>query len=249
MKKMKKLFSLLILLVAFVLVTTITIAAKPTTSGKGIGTEKSKNNCTKIQDGVLTYSAGHYLGGQPLQIGYDAYGYNYQGHMFKGSYINAYLGGAGFPPYEGSDESYLAENPSVVNHWAWPYRTIQLIMKWNDAWMANTDCDNDGKLDRHYGYESYIGSGAWETNHMFDEYVQDNTVCKWNDFVKIVAVPADAYISGGIWYTADGLEIGPAIWGEFAIIQEVYNDPCEGYHGLLYSGETPDGFGYYMPKP
>ena len=68
---------------------------------------------TTIKDGTLTYSAGHYLAGQPLKTGYDVFGYNYQVHMFNGSYANVYLGGAGFPPYEGDDESYLAENPGA----------------------------------------------------------------------------------------------------------------------------------------
>ena len=113
-----------------------------------------KDDCTTIQEGVLTYSAGHYLEGEPLVVGFDPYGYNYQGHMFKGSYANAYLGGAGYPPYEGDDEAYLAENPGAETHWTWPYRNTQLLMKWNDAWLSNKDCDGDGKLDRHYGYPS-----------------------------------------------------------------------------------------------
>ena len=48
--------------------------------------------------------------------------------------------------------------------------------------------------------------------------------CIWNYFVKIVAVPSDAENIGGMWYTAEGIEIGPVIWGSFAIIQEVVND-------------------------
>jgi len=77
-----------------------------------------KDNGTTIQDGVLTYSAGHYLAGEPLMIGYDPWGYNYQAHMFKGFYANVYLGGAGFPAYEGNTEAYLAENPGAASHWA-----------------------------------------------------------------------------------------------------------------------------------
>jgi hypothetical protein len=121
------------------------------------------------------------------------------------------------------------------------------MMKWNDAWLSNKDCDGDGLLDRHYGYPSYIGSGAWLTNHMAGEYEAEGQTCKWNYFVKIVAAPADAYKSVGIWYTADGVEIGPVIWGEFAIIQEVSNDPCMGDHGILYNSEAPTGFGFYQP--
>ena len=185
----------------------------------------AKDKCTTIQDGTLEYSAGHYLEGEPLTVGYDVFGYNYQAHMFKGYYANAYLGRDGFPPYEGDDAAYLAENPTAVNHWAWPSRDTKLTMKWNDAWLSNKDCDGDGSLDRHHGYDSYIGSGAWLTNHMWG--VDEGNV-PWTYFVKIVAVPADAYFvkvsedpEVKIWYTADGIEIGPDIWGAFAIVQEV----------------------------
>ena len=125
------------------------------------------NGGVKIQDGTLLYSAGHYLAGQPLRVGYDPFGYNYQASMFKGSYYNSYAGGAGYPPYEGDDVAYLAENPGAATHWAWPYRDVKLLMQWNDAWISNMDRGDDaggtvpdGKLDRHYGYPTYIGSGA-----------------------------------------------------------------------------------------
>lgn len=172
--------------------------------------------CTTIQDGVLTYSAGHYLAGEPLMVGYDPYGYNYQAHLFNGYYPNVYLGGEGFPPYEGDTEAYLAANPGAESKWYW-YPDVQLQMKWNDAWLSNKDCDGDGKLDRHYGHDSYIGSGAWETNHQSGGKGKDH----WVYFVKIVAVPGDAYEDSGIWYAADGTEIGPSIWGSFAVIQRV----------------------------
>ncbi len=203
-----------------------------------------KPDCVTIQDGTLTYSAGHYLAGHPLTTGYDIFGYNYQAHMFKGSYANAYLGHDGFPPYEGDTDTYLAANPGAASKWYWPYRDVQLTMKWNDAWLSNKDCDGDGALDRHYGYDSYIGSGAWETNHMWGVNDDGST---WNDFVKIVAVPADAVLNSGVWYTADGTEIGESLWGEFAVILEVYNDPSTGDHGVFTNPPAPAGFGFYAP--
>jgi len=210
--------------------------------------QKGKNapSCDTIQSGEILYSATHYLAGQPLTTGYDPFGYNYQAHMFNGSYFNAYAGGAGFPPYEGDDVAYLAANPTAANHWAWPYRNDDVSMKWNDAWLSNMDCDDDGKLDRHPGFASYIGSGAWETNHQSGTYVDDNgKECHWTYFVKIVAVPADASLVNGTWYNANGTEIGPDIWGEFAIIQEVSNDTCAGIHGLQYRSPAAPGFGIY----
>jgi hypothetical protein len=228
----KTLFALLLVVILSVLVVTPAMAK-----------DGQKNSGVTIQDGILTYAAEHYLTGQPLKVGYDIFGYNYQAYMYKGSYANIYLGAAGFPPYEGDTEAYLTENPGAASHWAWPYRDVNVSMKWNDAWLSNMDRDGDGKLDRHYGYPSYIGSGAWETNHQSGEY----DGYKWNYFCKIVAAPANAVKSGGIWYTADGTEIGPAIWGEFATIQEVNNDQGTGDHGIAYNGPAPSGFGYYAP--
>ena len=37
-------------------------------------------------------------------------------------------------------------------------------------------------------------------------------------FTKIVAAPAGATAADGVWYAADGTEIGPVIWGAFATI-------------------------------
>jgi len=204
----------------------------------------AKPSINTITNGDILYSAGHYLAGEPIPTGFDPYGYNYQGHLFPGSYFNVYAGGAGFPPYDGDTETYLEENPTAANHWAWPYRDETLIMKWNDAWLSNKDRDGDGKLDRHFGYSSYIGSGAWETNHQFGT---NDDGSKWNYFCKIVAVPADATKDGDNWYNSDGNLIGYDIWGEFAVIQEVYNDPSYGYNGLLYLSEVSAGLGTYKP--
>lgn len=182
----------------------------------------AKQGVTTIQDGTLLTSDG-----AVITVGYDQWGYNYQGHMFRGGYCDAYRDAA----------------------WCQPYKDDYLLMKWNDAWLSNVDADGDDKLDRHHGFPSYIGSGAWLTNHMAGSYEDDGSTCKWAYFVKIVAAPADATMSAGIWYGADGTEIGPAIWGEFAIIQEVYNDPCAGAHGISYLSPTNAGFGSYGPKP
>lgn len=200
------------------------------------------DGCPTILGGTILYSPSHFLAGEPLTVGYDIFGYNYQAHLFNGTYANVYLGSAGLPPYTGDTDAYLLENPGAAGHWAWPYRDVELSMKWNDAWIANTDCDDDGKLDRHYGFPSYIGSGAWETNHMSGDSL---TASAWTDFVKIVAVPADAVKIDSIWFTADGVEIGPDIWGQFAIIQEVLNDPDSGTHGAQYISPAASGFGYY----
>jgi len=165
--------------------------------------------CTTIQDGTLLTSDG-----RTIVTGYDEWGYNYQAHIFNGKYCDAY------------------RDASWCQGWA----DDDLEMKWNDAWLSNKDCDGDNLLDRHYGFDSYIGSGAWLTNHQKGIYLDANgKKQRWSYFVKIVAIPAD------------GTEIGPVIWGEFAIIQEVYNDTGTGEHGILYLSPYGAGFGRFSP--
>lgn len=178
----------------------------------------SKKGCAAIPDGTIKTSDG-----EVIKPGYDKWGYNYQARIFNGYYCDAYRDAA----------------------WCQPWKEVRLIMKWNDAWLSNMDCDGDGLLDRHYGYTSYIGSGAWCTNHMSGEYELDGKKCLWEEFVKIVAAPADAILLGGVWYAADGTEIGPSIWGEFAIIQDILNDPCADIHGIQYLSPVGPGFGKF----
>lgn len=195
-----------------------------------------KQEKTKKEDGCTTIQSGELYGsdGGLLVTGYNEWGYNYQAHMFNGAWCDYH------PTYRsgGANHDWCMENMAGV----------ELMMKWNDAWLANKDCDGDNLLDRHFGYSSYIGSGAWLTNHERGTYKSDNgQTCDYNYFVKIVAAPADAEKKDGYWYTADGTEIGSVIWGAFAITQEVENDPCAGLHGLQYRSPTSPGFGVYKP--
>lgn len=176
---------------------------------------KSADGCTTIQSGEILASDG-----SVVEVGYDQWGYNYQAQMFNGFY-----------------ENYMRPTTLVEEG-------DRLIMKWNDAWISTKDCNGDGKLDRHYGFPSYIGSGAWLTNHMKGEYENtDGSKCHWTYFVKIIAVPADATKTNGVWYNANGTEIGPDIWGQFAVIEEISNDPCNGDHGVLYASPDHKGLG------
>jgi hypothetical protein len=177
--------------------------------------------CATIQDGSLVASDL-----SPLETGFNQWGYNYQARMFNGKYCDA---------YQNAD-------------WCQPYSDVDLMMKWNDAWLSNSDCSGDLLLDRHYGFASYIGSGAWLTNHQKGVYTDGNGKRqRWEYFVKIVAAPADATKVSGTWMAADGTEIGADIWGEFAIIQEVYNDTGTGDHGVLYVSPYSAGFGKFSP--
>jgi len=177
--------------------------------------------CTTIAGGTL-------LGPDGAQVasGYDQWGYNYQARLFNGRYCD-YLRNAA---------------------WCGFIRDMDLVLKWNDAYLSGRDCDGDGSLDRHLGYPSYRGSGAWYTQHQSGEYpAADGTICHWTTFAKVVAVPADAIRRGVNWETADGTEIGPAFQGDFAIIQMVQNDPCQGLHGISLLSPLGGGLGTFAP--
>ena len=206
---------LMIVLAVVVLLGLLTVS--PMVLAKENPDSCKKSDCTTIQDGILEGSDG-----ELLVLGYDQWGYNYQAHLFNGMYCDSYRDA----------------------EWCQPYADVALMMKWNDAWLSNKDCDGDGLLDRHLGFTTYIGSGAWLTNHQSGEYVgEDGEMCSWNYFVKIVAAPADATSDGTTWSTADGTEIGPVIWGAFAIIQQVENDSCAGLHGAQYVSPAGSGLG------
>lgn len=234
---MKKLAALVVA-GAILLSPAVVFAAKP-----------DKPECTTIQEGILTYSSGHYLEGEPLMAGFDEYGYNYQGHMFSGSYANSYLGKDGFPSYEGDDDAYLAENPNAESTWYWPYREVNLMMKWSDEWLSNKDCNDDGKLDRGYSCDPELANssacvGSWLTNHQ--RGVNDDG-SHWEYFVKIITPDEsnEDYKEDGFWYTADGEKIGSVIWIAYARILQISNDPAYDEHGVLNNWVTPTGFGFY----
>ena len=183
--------------------------------------------CTKIQSGTLLDPEGSII-----STGFNDWGYNYQARTFNGKYCDAYR-----------DADWCQD--SVDNDFS---------MKWNGAWLDNKDCDGDYLLDRHFGFPSYIGSGAWLTNHESGKYIDVNgKKQRWNYFVKIVAVPSDAWNDSGIWYMNDAkgnpVVIGPDIWGQFAIIMEVYNDTGDPEaHGILYHSPNNSGLGSLTPE-
>lgn len=236
-----KRFALLAIVLA--LLATVSVASPVMAGGK---------SGTRIQDGVLRYPSG-YLAGQLMKVGYDVYGTDFQAHAFCGYYANIVFWHWGLPPYDGNDEAYLAANPGVAQNsylmtYVWPYRHDLLVIKWNDAWLSNMDGNGDGLLDGWYLGPDHMGTGAWQTTHIKGSYIgDDGKKHNWEYLEKLVAVPQDAVKIDGTWYTADGTEIGPSVFGSFAIVQSVYNDPCGGYHGLEYLSPNSAGLGTYRP--
>lgn len=197
-------------------------------AGAMILTAPAWGQCTTIQDGGLLDSNN-----DPISIGFDDWGYNYPGHVFNGLWCDAWRGATCSP---GVEDAPLAEAADT-----------DLIMKWNDTWLSNKDCDGDHKLDRPAGGTCSIaskGSGAWLTNQQTGYVDVNSRPRRWTYFLKIVSVPAGATLSGDKWVEG-GIEIGPAIWGGCAIVQQVFNDPSNGNHGILYNSPAGPGLGHF----
>ena len=180
---MKKTFIYTLILLVFTFAfAQLTLAGKPA-------------DCNNIQSGLITDSAGN-----PVVMGYDEFGYNYQAHMFNGTYDSS---------DRMIDGTYWGDTGDYVDD--------KLMMKWSDAWLANVDCNDDGKLDRGL-VDGMVGgtSLGWLTNHVVGDYSDAEGVHNFTDFVKIV-------------WTGPG----SPLWGQYTIIQEALNDPAGGFNGLL----------------
>jgi len=105
------------------------------------------------------------------------------------------------------------------------------VEKWNDAYLSRKDCDGDGKLDKHYGFETYRGSNAKLRTYSSGKYDSNGETCIWFLFTKIVAAPTDSDTGcseDGFFGCCrpDGSFIGP-LWGtEFAQTKYEYTDSC-----------------------
>ena len=178
--------------VGFVVVVALTLAVLGAGSA-GAGPK----GCTTLRDGVLKDSFGN-----TLVLGYDQFGYNYQAGMFNGT-------------FDGLDRKLDGMYYGTVDY----YVDDKVTMKWSPDWLANVDCNGDGKLDRGTSGTSL----GWTTNHYVGDYVDGNgDLQHYTYFAKIVWVGP-----------------GGSLWGQYEIVQETYNDPAGGATGLFSKVGSP----------
>lgn len=196
--------------------------------------------------------------------GFDKWGYNQGANLFSGLYCNWALqkliginhddvdtNDIG-PATSAADAQDLLDAAYAADYISWGeysaasyynnddelWGDTALIMKWNDAWPSE--------------------AGAWITNHMRGPYPDANgDLHKFIYFTKIVLVPEGYYKTQTgtdpwgypiyTWFTDQTMEteVGPEIWGSFATIESIYNDPYGGYGGVEYLSEMCAGFGAY----
>ncbi len=174
---------------------------------------KAKQECAKIQSGTILDDDG-----KTIQVGFNQTGYNYQAKTYSG-------------------EIFPDSSPGWHLKW-----------KWNEAYLSTQDCDGDQRLDIANGQDSYRGTGAWTTTKWTKTYNdKEENECIVSQFTKYVAVPVDATSKNGLFYAADGTEIGQVVDAEgfedFAKIQLIWNDPCQGINGVDYKAPGPVGLG------
>ncbi len=174
----------------------------------------AKEKCATIQSGTILDDDGN-----TIQVGFNQSGYNYQAKTYYG-------------------ERFPESSPGWYLKW-----------KWNDAFLSTQDCDGDQRLDIANGQDSYRGTGAWTTTKWTKKYTDgEDNQCIASQFSKFVAVPVGANAIDGIYYTADGVEIGQVVlnapgFEDFARIQLIWNDPCNGINGVAYKAPGPVGLG------
>ena len=157
-----------------------------------LATAANAQECIAIKDGYLTHK------GNVVEPGVNAWGHNYQARKFSGQYCDNYYDAA----------------------WCQQYNNTFVEMKWNDVWLSNKDCDADGNLDRHTGFETYRGSGArlYQRQTMVHP---DDTVDTYQSVIK--AAPEEAVevtIEGERYFMLMGKKpevLGPVIWNQFYV--------------------------------
>ncbi len=186
------------------LITAISVAALAVSIGTS-SASAAASKCATIKDGTIKAATG-----ETITTGTDQYGYNYQAHSFNGTYdgLDRNLDGLYYGGYA-------------------DYADDKIVMKWSDNWLANVDCNKDGKLDRGL-VDGEVGgiSLGWTTNHITGDYAgADGEQHDYTIFEKIEYVGA-----------------GGSLWGGYEVTQSVVNDSYAGLNGVQSKVSSP-GFG------
>jgi len=198
----------------------------------------------KLAFGILAIAAFAMMASPVHADGtFDQWGYNRTALIFNGWFVNAYAEREGFAtPYVGvrgdpcgNIDLYFAHvhvtcDPATN----WPSNPRKYPYAYNVLLQINV---NKAWDDAHRGVAPWTPD-AWLTNHMIGWYLGvDGKVHQWEWFLKIVWIGPHGSRSP---YWRPG---GYATWGEFEVIEDLYNDLYGGFHGKENLA-IPAGLGY-----
>ncbi|MCK5285710.1 MAG: hypothetical protein KAJ58_00590 [Candidatus Pacebacteria bacterium] len=132
--------------------------------------------------------------------GIDSYGFDYLNHRFIGEFCSLSRGA----------NYYCDFNDPMLNG------ATKVI--WNDAYLSNKDRNGDGKLDRHYGYESYLSSEACMLLRYSTVFELDGEMIHYESGSKHVAAKKSDVAKYGGWFSKDGTYLGPQVIDEFILL-------------------------------
>lgn len=159
------------------------------------------------------------------KMGYDEWGFNFAAHHFNSYLINALLGDPmfeGMPHYrkpglvycgEGHEfwEALILEYPYFTQMMPPGLLDCRLEMKWNDALL---------NMEGVYP-ETWDDTNAW----IIFKYRMHSETENWTHIRKLVSISSGDELIDGIWYNAEGKEIGikSYYWPNQLIIKQVVN--------------------------
>ena len=161
-----------------------------------------------IPSGEVTYwddPITHYLANEPVETGFDVFGWNFEARMAVG-----YIGNLVWAPWSGCAP---CEGDRAVD--------VRMKFQWNEAYLSNRDGDD---LGTHLDFHPFVDWGGANHDTSDGDWQGSGAVCSWEQSLEgafliqwtMAAAPADAWCIVGqpygcdcaVWYDADGKEIG-----------------------------------------
>ena len=183
--------------------------------------------------------------GNDKLTGFDEWGFNWNAQQFHGYTINMLLGDhyfMGWPHYQ--QHVYNGEGKEfwemlVSKYEYFPYLIPEdlldskLVAIWNDGLISkNGEYPPNGWMDSDawivFNYSGKVGNKSWKSMR------------------KLVAAKSTDELIDGLWYNAEGDEIGmkSVFWDDLIVIQVANNGDVPPFPFFYHDYNSPSGAGY-----
>ncbi|WP_163710140.1 hypothetical protein [Mangrovibacterium lignilyticum] len=177
--------------------------------------------------------------------GFDEWGFNWNAQQFNGYLVNMMLGDAffdGWPHYKqhvynGEGQEFWDMLVANYDYWIYMMPFELLDTKLNAHW-------NTGLISKEGGYPAtWVDSDGW----IVFKYsgVMDGQC--WSHMRKLVSSRSTDMLVDGIWYNAEGEEIGfeSMYWPELIVVQVVNEGEMPPFFYDEYNSPWGPGYGKY----